>query len=119
MSYFDKLVALSATLLLLLSSGLSAQQSMPQDAAPPAEVPVEKLEKFVDAQKSILDIQQKYTSKMENTDDQQQSDQLRQQANQEMVVAVEEAGLDVESYNQIAMAVRANPDLQQQIEDMN
>ncbi|MBU1187496.1 MAG: DUF4168 domain-containing protein [Gammaproteobacteria bacterium] len=119
MTYFNKLIAMFATLLLLLSSSLSAQQSMPQDAAPPAEVPVEKLEKFVDAQKSILDIQKKYSNKMENTDDQKQSEQLRQQANQEMVVAVEEAGLDVDSYNQIAMAVRADPELQKQLEDMN
>jgi hypothetical protein len=118
MSHLRKVIAFSTALMLLTAFTVSAQQSMPEDVAP-VEVPVEKLEKFVDAQKSILDIQQQYTSKLESADDQQQSEQLRQQANKEMVVAVEEAGLNVESYNQIAMAVRSDPELQQQINDMN
>jgi len=118
MSYCKKIVSVSAAVLLLTAFTVSAQQSMPQDAAP-VEVPVEKLEKFVDAQKSILTIQEKYTSQMDQVEDPQQSKQLRQKANQEMIGAVEKAGLDVESYNQIAMAVRSDPDLQKQIEDMN
>ena len=91
---------------------------MPEDVAP-VVVPGERLEQFVDAQKTILDIQPQHTSKLESADDLQQSEQLRQQANKAMVVAVEEAGLNVESYNQIAMAVRSDPELQQQINDMN
>lgn len=118
MSHLRKSIVFTSALMLLTAFTVSAQQSMSKDVAP-VEVPVEKLEKFVDAQNSILDIQQKYTSKLESADDQEQSEQLRQQANKAMVVAVEEAGLDVESYNQIAMAVRSDPELQQQINDMN
>jgi len=44
--------------------------------------------------------------------------QIQQQSNEEMVQAVEDEGLSVQRFNQIAQAIQQNPELQQEFREM-
>ena len=106
---------------LILSFGLTAamaQQSQMQQ--PPADIDVsdQQLEQFADAQVSIIEIQQDFSERLQGVEDPERAQELQVQANEEMTSAVDEAGLDVESFNTIAMAIQNDPELQQRLTEM-
>jgi len=108
-------------LALVLSFGLSAamaQQSQMQQ--PPADIDVsdKQLEQFADAQVSIIEIQQDFSARLQGVEDPERAQELQVQANEEMTSAVDDAGLDVESFNAIAMAIQSSPELQQRLTEM-
>jgi hypothetical protein len=43
---------------------------------------------------------------------------MQQEAQEEMISAVEENGLNVEEYNQVAMALQSDPAMMQQVQRM-
>ena len=94
---------------------LAQQQQAPQQAAADIEVSDNQLQSFADAQGSLSEIQQDYSGQMENVEDPKKANELRQQANAEMIEAVKDSGLTVEAFNQIAQAVQNNPELQQRL----
>ncbi len=47
-----------------------------------------------------------------------QIQQIQQQSNEEMVQAVEDEGLSVQRFNEIAQAIQQNPELQQEFREM-
>jgi hypothetical protein len=47
-----------------------------------------------------------------------QIQEIQQQSNEEMVQAVEEEGLSVQRFNEIAQAIQQNPELQQEFREM-
>lgn len=108
-------------LVIALSFGLSAavaQQGQMQQ--PPADIDVsdQQLEQFADAQVSIIEIQQDFSARLQGVEDPERAQELQVQANEEMTSAVDEAGLDVESFNAIAMAIQNDPELQQRLTEM-
>lgn len=89
-------------------------------AAPPPqpeqiEVSDKELKQFATAQSEVSGIQQDFTGRLQGVEDPNEAQTLRAQANEEMVEAVQDAGLDVESFNRIALAVRNDPELQQKV----
>jgi GTP1/Obg family GTP-binding protein len=109
-------------LVVALSFGLTAvvaQQGQMQQQ-PPANIDVsdQQLEQFADAQVSIIEIQQDFSERLQGVEDPERAQELQTQANEEMTSAVDEAGLDVESFNAIAMAIQNDPDLQQRLTQM-
>ncbi len=99
------------------SAGALAQQDPMQEPPPPADIDVsdQQLEQFVEAQTAIIEIQQDYTGRLEAVEDPDEAHELQVQANEEMTDAVTDAGLDVESFNEIAMAIQNDPELQQRL----
>jgi len=112
------LPAISIFLALFLATPAIAQQAAPQQAQPDITVTDSDLDSFADAQMSIMQIQQDYSQRLQNVDNPDAANQLQQEANEKMVGAVEEAGLDVESFNAIAMAIQNDPELQQRLQEM-
>ncbi|MFU8878725.1 MAG: DUF4168 domain-containing protein [Wenzhouxiangellaceae bacterium] len=114
------LSAISLALGLALAAPVAAQQAAPppQPAQQEIEVTDSDLDSFADAQMSIMQIQQDYSQRLQNADNPDAANQLQQEANEKMVGAVEEAGLDVESFNAIAMAIQNDPELQQRLQEM-
>lgn len=108
--------ALFVALLSLSTAGLAQQQQ----AAPPTDVEVttDDLEAFAAARVSIVEIQEDYSTRLQNVEDPQKANELQQAANEEMIEAVETTGLDVESFNTIAMAVQNDPELQQELQQI-
>ncbi|SFX69473.1 DUF4168 domain-containing protein [Marinospirillum alkaliphilum] len=76
------------------------------------------LEKFVGVQGTLEEIRQDYTQRLEAAGDQEAANRLQQEAGQLMVEAVQDEGLDVETYNQIAMALQTDQQLRDRVESM-
>ncbi|MFW5815943.1 MAG: DUF4168 domain-containing protein [Wenzhouxiangella sp.] len=111
------------SLAIALSFGLTAavaQEGQMQQPPPPEDIDVsdQQLEQFADAQTSIIEIQQDFSERLQGVEDPERAQELQVEANEEMTSAVDEAGLDVESFNAIAMAIQNDPELQQRLTEM-
>lgn len=105
----------------LAFSGLALAQDyeMQEQQQPPAiDVSDTDLEQFAEAQVAISTIQQDFAGRLQGVDDPEAAHELQIKANEEMTEAVEDAGLDVESFNNIAMAIQNDPELQQRLTAM-
>lgn len=114
--------AFFAFALLLGFGGLSAQAT---DAVTDIEQPTASmdfsdadLQKFVTVQDALDDIREDYSKRLETTSDQDAAIELQQEAGQLMVEAVQSEGLDVETYNTIAMALQMDESLRERVERM-
>ncbi len=89
-----------------------------------AEAPAEanfsdsELEKFVSVQGDLETIRQEYSGKLESTEDADKAAELQQEASQKMVRVVQDAGMDVETYSNIALALQSDPELRDKVEGM-
>ncbi|MFO7763483.1 MAG: DUF4168 domain-containing protein [Wenzhouxiangellaceae bacterium] len=107
--------ALFAAALAFSTAGLAQQQ---QAAPTDVDVSDAELQSFAEARTAITEIQQDYSDRLQNADDPEKANELQQEANEEMIGAVEDTGLDVESFNTIAMAVQNDPELQQKLQQL-
>jgi GTP1/Obg family GTP-binding protein len=120
LSHSIKLFVAAIALTFSMATVAQEQQSQAQTAPQQQNIDVsdQQLKQFADAQAEIAGIQQDFSSRLQNVEDPEKARELQRQANEEMTSAVEEAGLDVESFNQIAMAIQNDPELQQKLTEM-
>lgn len=111
------LIATAATFAFATNLAAQEHQMEQQPPAPPQTVEVsdQQLEQFADAQLQITEIQQDFAGRLQEVDDPEQAHELQVQANEEMTEAVEEIGLSVQDFNEIAMAIQNDPELQQRL----
>jgi hypothetical protein len=117
------------TLALMLGGGLAfsgavvaqgaGQPQQPPAAAPTVEVDDSQLNLFVEAQTEVIKISEKWNARMQEAESPEAAQEIRGQAHEEMVSAVEDAGLSVEEFNQIATAAQADPELQNRLRSMH
>lgn len=95
------------------------QQQQQQEFQAPdidaADVSESELESVADAYVDIIEIREQYQPSLAGAEDPETAQEIQREANEEMVRAVEEAGLDVETYNQIVMAAEADEDLRERL----
>ena len=99
-------------------NGEGQDQGMTQSQQQPADFSDKELQQFVDLQSKIGDIREEYVSKIENADSEDKARELQQEAQSEMVSAIEAAGMSVQDYNAIAVAYNSNPDVQKRVDKM-
>lgn len=134
-TFIQRLIAATGVAI-VMSAGANAQQPTGQQGQPPAqqqtqqqaqpqaqqqaqvEIDDQTLEQFADALGTITEIQTEYSASIGATQDPQEAQSLQQEAQTKMVEAVQEAGLDVETYNVIAQQLAADPELQQRVQDL-
>lgn len=115
--------------LLALAGPAVAQQgqgsAQPPVATPQAPLPKaedfseQQLEAFVDSQKEMGDIQREYAKKLQDKKDSpQEAMAIRQEAQQALASAVQESGLEVQTYNQIIRLARNDEAFRAQLEAM-
>lgn len=75
-----------------------------------------ELKKFVEAQSGINDIRDEYMNKIESSDSQEKAQKLQMEANDKMVAVIEDAGLDIPTYNAIATAYNSEPKVRNRID---
>ncbi len=75
----------------------------------------DQIERFVDAYLDIIGIQEEYTAEIEGTDGAEEARELQEQANDEMVAAIEDNGLSVPEYSEIANAMDMDPELRDEV----
>ncbi len=126
MSHLKKLVAAVS----FVTLGLGASVAMAQNTAPaqPTAAPVQQqdqapvsdteLRQFVSASVEISKVREDYTQRLNNAKDQPIAQQLQQEAQDKMISAVETAGLDADSYNQLAERIQASPELQERLQTL-
>ena len=122
-----KKTATLVSILLALGLSTSAMAEQPQQAAPQAPMPEAAqaadfndadLQKFADVQGDLEGIRSDYSGRLESTEDPDQAAQLQQEASQKMVKTVQDTGLDVETYSNIALAIQSNPELRDKVQSM-
>lgn len=100
----------------------SPEQATPQapmpETAPAADFSDADLQKFADVQDDLEGIRSEYSGRLESTEDPDQAAQLQQEASQKMVQTVQDKGLDVETYSNIALAIQSDPELRDKVQSM-
>lgn len=121
-----KPLGLALVLGLGLGNAASAQQQPGAPEAPAQQAPQQvetdfsdsELQSFVDVQTDLQVIRVEYSSRLEETDDPEVAAQLQEEASQEMVGVLESSELDVDTYNQIAMALQQDQELLERVQSM-
>ena len=108
--------ALIASPMALAQEGQDAQP-MPQQQEVP-EVSDDQIQAFVDAYVAVNEVREEYTARMQEAEDQEAAQALQMEANEAMSAAIEDSGLSVEEYQEVAMAVSADPDVREQVTQM-
>ncbi|WP_404421087.1 DUF4168 domain-containing protein [Thalassospira australica] len=94
-----------------------SMNSAPQQIAQAAQTEFsdEKLQQYADAVTEVQELNIKWQQRVQENQDPEKTQELRQEATQEMVVAIREKGLTVEEYNQITEAATNDPELSNKI----
>ncbi|QOC23967.1 DUF4168 domain-containing protein [Wenzhouxiangella sp. AB-CW3] len=107
------------TFAVALAFGTAAIAQYEQPPEPEqTDVSSQELQQFAEAQVEISSIQQDFSARLQGVEDPEKAHELQVEANEKMTEAVEGAGLDVESFNRIAMAIQNDPELQQELTEM-
>ncbi|MCO7232583.1 MULTISPECIES: DUF4168 domain-containing protein [unclassified Cobetia] len=77
-----------------------------------------QLQQFAAASQDIARISQEFAGKLQKADDETAKQSVRQEANDEMVSAVEDSGLEVATFNSIGQAVQNDPDLMKKVQKL-
>ncbi|MDR5900921.1 DUF4168 domain-containing protein [Halomonas icarae] len=114
----------------LLSAGLMsvtahAQEDTAANASVSAEASVQaqdfsdtQLQQFADASQEIAVLSQEYTERLQAAEGEEAQQQVRVEANEEMVSVVEESGLEVDTFNAIGQAIQQDPELMKRVQEM-
>ncbi|NMT64540.1 DUF4168 domain-containing protein [Marinobacter orientalis] len=125
----NKLLISMTASLALLAAGPAVAQESPESAntdggySDPAAAGTQntnfndqELKQFVEAQEGINEIRDEYMEKIEAADSQQKAQELQMEANDEMVSVIEDAGMDIPTYNSIATAYNSEPKVRNRID---
>ncbi|MBM0104295.1 DUF4168 domain-containing protein [Steroidobacter sp. S1-65] len=85
------------------------------DSAAAANITDEKIEKFADAYVAVQTIQEKAATDLQTAEDPAQADQVKANAESDMIAAVEKSGLNVDEFNQIVETMTANADVRERV----
>jgi hypothetical protein len=75
-------------------------------------------EQFVAAYVEIQDIQNQYSEQLQGAADEDQARNIQQQAQDEMIQAVENNGMSIDEYNEVVGIISADPELRMEIEEL-
>lgn len=110
---------LALTGALWLAAPVMAQQDpAPGEMAPAADVTDTELTQFANAMQAVNEIRNQYSQRIETSEDQNEAQQLQQEAGERMTMAVQDAGMSVDEYNEIAVALQSDPQLMQRLEQL-
>ncbi|MFD0987378.1 DUF4168 domain-containing protein [Methyloligella solikamskensis] len=106
--------------------GLIAMPAVAQESAPPpektqvepikGEIDEQKLDNFAEASVAVGKIYMKYGAQAREAGDKNEAMQIQQTAEKQMIQAINEANLDLETYNRIAATARQDQQLAQRIQ---
>jgi inosine-uridine nucleoside N-ribohydrolase len=116
-------MGLGATAFAQQAGSSTPGQNSPAASTAPAESSMQNfknsdLEKFAEVQKPLDEIRSEYSQRVQSTQEPEKAAKLQQEASDKMMEVVKSSGLEVETYNQIAMAVQSDPELQAKVQSM-
>lgn len=117
------MTSVAVSMALLAAGPAMAESTQNQGYQNPAATGTQKtnytddqLKKFVKVQEDISDIREQYIPKIEKTEDKNKAQQLQMEANDKMVTAIQEKGLDIPTYNAIATAYNSEPQVRNRVD---
>ena len=112
-------VAAVAALMLGFAGPAAAQAQSGAPTAPPVaaatDVSDAQLRTFIDAATEVQSISEKWQARAASTESEEEVEEVRRQATEEMVGAVEEKGMTVDEFNSISKAAEQDPQLKSRI----
>ncbi|MFV8834494.1 DUF4168 domain-containing protein [Aquisalimonas sp.] len=78
----------------------------------------ETLERFADAYVEVGEIHREYSERLQGAEQTEDAQQLQQEANDEMVEAIQESGLEVQEYSAVAAALERDPEMREEVVGM-
>ncbi len=118
----DTLIAsslLAASLILgaraVAADATLAQAEQQAAPAPISDVSDTQIKSFVIAQERVTEISQKWQDTLSGQETEPEMREVQEKARREMVIAVQNVGLSLQEYNQIAMAAQNDKGLQDRI----
>lgn len=120
----SKLLAVPGLLALLAAApvGVIAQEAAPPPASEQpsaADLDQQTKQQFAKVYGGIQDIRQEYSMKLQETEDTQKAQDLQQEAQEKMIDVVEDNGMSVSQYNELANLITSDPELLAEIEAMS
>lgn len=102
-----------------LAENQTTQNTPAQQSQPSITITDSELRDFITASKVIDRIRTEAIERLNGDVDEETALIIQQQATENMIKAVEKAGLSVDSYNQIAQAMHNDEDLRQRANEIN
>ncbi|WP_024327178.1 DUF4168 domain-containing protein [Thioalkalivibrio sp. AKL19] len=99
------------------AQGGAAQGGAPMQEAPEVDLSEEDIDTFVTAFVAVQEVREDFADRLQNAEDETEAQSMQQEAQDEMVNAVEDAGMSVEEYNEVAMALQNDPELMQEVQE--
>lgn len=116
----NPVLALLAAAGLLFAAGTATAQGQAPAQAPgqaaTVEVSDQDVENFADAYVAVQTINQEYAEKLQNVEEAEKATAMQQEARDKMEGAVEEAGLSISDYQEIAQAAGQDEELRADIQ---
>ncbi|MFW5861608.1 MAG: DUF4168 domain-containing protein [Spirochaetota bacterium] len=121
-NYMVAVVASIFAMVLFTGTSLFSQNQPPnaaqqQQQAPAVELDDKTVDKFVSATREISKIRTEYSQKMQGTKDKGQQQELQKEAQGEMIEALNDEGLDPQTYNSIVQSIKQDPELQKEVHE--
>lgn len=96
-----------------------AQPHGPAQGSAAADVSDTELKKFVEAEQKVLEVRDEYQEKITAVSDEPaEAMAMQQEAQEKMVEAVQDTGMEVDAYNRIVQLASTNPELMQRLQEM-
>jgi hypothetical protein len=112
------LVLLAPAAVVANETGAESEYATPGAQAEQIEVTDEKLQQFLTAAINVQDVQREYVAEIEAAEDPAKAETLREEAQEEMVTAVEDSGLSVLEFNLIAQRLQNDAELLQRLDSL-
>lgn len=110
-------ITAAAALLALGFAGLpAAAQDQPSPAIAAEDITDEQLDQFAEAALAVNEIGRKYGPELQAAEDEAAAQEIRAEAQEEMVQAVENEGLSLEEYNAIYAAAENDQEINSAIQ---
>ncbi len=78
----------------------------------------ETLEQFADAYVEVGEIHREYSERLQGAEATEDAQELQQEANDEMVEAIQASGLEVQEYSAVAAALERDPEMREEVVGM-
>lgn len=93
-------------------------EQQPDGMAEQQDFDEETLEKFADAYVDVGEIHREYSERLQGAEQTEDAQRLQQEANDEMVEAIQQSGLEVQEYSAVAAALERDPEMREKVVGM-
>lgn len=111
------IAATASATALVLAAGFVPAHAQTEEAPAAADVDDQTLQAFAQASLAVEEVINDWSERIEQTEDADEQQEMRTEANEEIATAVEANGLEIETYNEVYQLAQSDPDVATQIQN--